>query len=57
MAKMIPSPGSLDDFVSAIHLLNMERAKLVETSELTGASWASLEPDDEGNVMILPGEV
>ena len=56
MAEEVPGPGVLDCLNTVLGALGVDRANLVEAAELTGPTRSSLQPYDEGDFLVLPGE-
>lgn len=54
---MVPVPNALHGLVCAIIINDMNRTDFVKATELARASRASLEPDYQGYIMVLPTKV
>lgn len=52
----VPGPWIFSYFEGAVLALDVDGPDEIEASELTGCAGASLQPDDEGDVLIFPGK-
>lgn len=56
MSVDVPRPWILSDSEAVVLALDVDGSDQVEASELAGCSGSSLEPDDKGDGLVLPGE-
>jgi hypothetical protein len=55
VAVVVPRPGVYFGFEGALVAFDEDGAQFVEAAELAGSAWSSLQPDDEGYILIVPG--
>ena len=56
MSKEVPGPGVLNGIGVIFVAIDVDGSDLVEAAELAGSSWSSLQPYDEGDCFVGPGE-
>jgi hypothetical protein len=56
MAIEVPSPRVLSSFEVPFLAFDCDGAYLIEATELAGRPWASLQPDDQWNGLVVPGK-
>ena len=56
MSEEVPGPGILDGIGVIFVAFDVDGSHLVEAAELAGSSGAALQPDDEGDCFVGPGE-